>query len=79
MGGIAGAILRSGKIALPRLVIARREQAVAIMPMGRRLVVHTAHDERELNNAGEGFDRLPKGKTDSEMLALATQRASVVR
>lgn len=58
------AILRSGKIALSCVGIARRERAVAIMPMGRGLVVHTLHEERDLNDAGEVFDRLPEGKTD---------------
>jgi DNA end-binding protein Ku len=66
------AILRSGKIALSRVVIARPERAVAIIPMGHGLVVHTAHEERDMNNTGEVFDRLPDGKTASEMVALAT-------
>ncbi len=34
------AILRSGKVALSRVVFERRERAVAIMPMGGGLVVH---------------------------------------
>ena len=67
------AVVRSGEVALSHVVIARREREVAIMPMGRRLVVHTLHEERDLNNAGEVFDRIPKAETDPEMVKLATQ------
>ena len=67
-----GAILRSGKMALSRVVIARSERAVAIMPRGRRLVVHRGYEKCDVNNAGEVFDRLPEGQRDPEMVALAT-------
>ena len=42
------------------------------MSMGRGLVVHRLHEERDLNSAGEVFDRLPEGKSEPERVALAT-------
>ena len=67
------AIVGTGKVALSRVVIARRERAVAIMPLGRGLVVHTLHEERDLNPHAELFAALPDGKPDPEMVKLATQ------
>ncbi len=57
------AILRSGQIPLSRVIIARRERVVAIMPMGRGLVVHTTHEERNLNKCRRGV-RPPAGGQD---------------
>jgi DNA end-binding protein Ku len=67
------AIASTGKMALARVVIARRERAVGIIPMGVGLVAHTLHEERDLNNARDVFDDLPSGKSDPEMVKLATQ------
>lgn len=67
------AIAATGKIALSRVVIARREHPIAIMPMGKGLVVHTLHEERDLNDYAELFDPLPSGKPDPDMVELATQ------
>jgi DNA end-binding protein Ku len=67
------AIASTGKMALARVVIARRERAVGIIPMGPGLVAHTLHEERDLNNASDVFDDLPTGKSDPEMVKLATQ------
>src|ERR1700722_9620017 len=67
------AIGGTGKLALARVVIARRERAVGIFPMGRGLVAHTLHEERDLNNAGDVFDDLPSRGSDPEMVKLATQ------
>ena len=67
------AIVASGKVALSHVVIARRERVVAIVPMGQGLVAHTLHEERDLNSAGDVFDRIPKAKSDPEMVKLATQ------
>jgi len=67
------AIAKTGKMALARVVIARRERAIGIMPMGKGLIAHTLHDERDLNNAADVFDRLPDMKIDAEMVQLATQ------
>ena len=67
------AIGRTGKMALARVVIARRERAIGIVPMGRGLVAHTLHEERDLNDPRDVFDDLPDGKSDPEMVRLATQ------
>ena len=67
------AIAATGKIALSRCVIARREHPIAIMPMGKGLVVHTLHEERDLNDYGALFDALPAAKPDPDMVQLATQ------
>lgn len=67
------AIAKTGRIALSRLVIARRERAVAIMPMQRGLVLHTLHDEREVHDPKELFAGVPGAKPDPAMVRLATQ------
>ena len=67
------AIAGTGKIALSRAVIARREHPIAIMPMGNGLVVHTLHEERDLNDYADLFDHLPTAKPDPDMIQLATQ------
>jgi DNA end-binding protein Ku len=54
-------------------VMARRERVVAIRPMGKGLVVHTLHEERDLNSPEKAFDGVPDGKPDKEMVALAEQ------
>jgi DNA end-binding protein Ku len=67
------AIASTGKIALSRIVIARREHPIAVMPMGKGLVLHTLHEERDLNDYGAIFDHLPSSKPDPDMIQLATQ------
>ncbi|HUB43441.1 MAG TPA: Ku protein [Acetobacteraceae bacterium] len=67
------AIAGTGQAALARVVIARRERAVAIRPMGKGLVCHTLHEPREINDARPLFDPIPDGKPDAEMVKLATQ------
>ena len=67
------AIAGTGKIALSRVVIARREHPIAIMPMGKGLVAHTLHEERDLNDYAGLFDHLPSAKPDPDMIQLATQ------
>ena len=67
------AIANTGKIALSRVVIARREHPIAIMPMGKGLVAHTLHEERDLNDYAGLFDHLPSAKPDPDMIQLATQ------
>jgi DNA end-binding protein Ku len=67
------AVESTGKMGLARVVIARRERAVGIVPMGKGLVAHTLHEERDLNKPTEVFDDIPSGKSDGEMVKLATQ------
>lgn len=65
------AIASAGRMALSRVVIARRERAVAIMPMERGLVVHTLYEDREITNPKSLFDTVPRDKPDAEMIKLA--------
>jgi DNA end-binding protein Ku len=67
------AIAATGKVALSRVVIARREHPIAIMPMGKGLVAHTLHEERDLNDYAGLFDHLPAAKPDPDMIQLAKQ------
>jgi DNA end-binding protein Ku len=67
------AIGKTGRVGLARLVIARRERSVAIMPLGRGLVLHTLNDPKELHDPEEYFADLHTGKPDAAMVRLATQ------
>jgi hypothetical protein len=49
--------------------INRHERMIGISPMGKGLVAHTLHEERDLNNTGDVFDKLP----DPERVKLAVQ------
>ena len=67
------AIEKSGQTALTRVVISRRERAVAIMPLGRGLVVHTLNEPHDLYDYEKLFDQIPNTRPDAEMVKLATQ------
>jgi DNA end-binding protein Ku len=67
------AIAESGRAALSRVVIARRERAVAILPLEKGLVLHTLHEPRDLYDFHKLFDRVPDAQPDVEMVKLATQ------
>jgi DNA end-binding protein Ku len=67
------AIAESGRAALCRLVIARRERAVAILPLENGMVLHTLHEPRDLHDYSKLFDQLPDAGTDAEMVKLASQ------
>lgn len=67
------AIVETGRIALSRVTIARRERAVLITPMEGGLAVHTLLEERDLNSASDVFGHALAGTPDKEMVALAKQ------
>ncbi len=67
------AIRQTGRLALSRLVIARRERAVAIMPMERGLVVHTLQEAKDMHDPTALFEKVPMGKPDVDMIELAVQ------
>jgi DNA end-binding protein Ku len=67
------ALERSGRMALSRVVISRRERAVAILPMDKGMVLHTLNEARDLYDYHKLFDRIDDGKPDAEMVKLATQ------
>lgn len=67
------ALEKSGRAALSRVVMARRERAVAIMPMGNGMVCHTLHEPRDLYDSKPLFDAIPAKAADTEMVKLAGQ------
>ena len=67
------AFARSKRVALSRIVIARRERVVAIRPLGRGLVAHTLHEARDVYDAQEQFAEIPQRAPDAEMVKLAIQ------
>ncbi len=67
------AIRRTGRMAISRVVISRRERAIAIVPMGRGLVAHTLHEQRDIVDAKPLFDRIPDVTPDEDMVKLAMQ------
>jgi DNA end-binding protein Ku len=67
------AIRKSHTAALSRVVIARRERPVAIIPSGQGLVCHTLHEPKDLWDAGPLWADIGDGKPEPDMVALATQ------
>lgn len=67
------AIAKSGHAALSRVVIARRERAVAILPMGKGMVCYTLHEPRDLYDSKPLFDPISEENPDREMVNLALQ------
>jgi DNA end-binding protein Ku len=67
------AIRKARTAALSRVVIARRERAVAIMPSGKGLVCHTLHEPQDLWEAAPLWADIGDVKPDPDMVALATQ------
>jgi len=67
------AIARSKMVALSRVVIGRRERAVAILPMGKGLVCHTLHEPQDLYQSDAVFADIEDAKPDAEMVKLAIQ------
>ena len=72
-GVLHEAIRQTGQMALARIVMNRRERAIGITPMGKGLVAHTLHEQRDLNSASDIFDTLPDATPDPEMVKLAVQ------
>lgn len=67
------AIQKAHTAALSRVVIARRERAVAIIPFGNGLVCHTLHEPADLWDSAPLFEDIAGVKPDPDMVALATQ------
>lgn len=70
---LRAAIAESGRVALSRVVISRRERAVAIRPYGRGMVAHTLHEAQDIANAEPLFETVPDAPPDKEMVTLARQ------
>ena len=67
------AIVKTGKIALTRVVISQRERTIAIRPINGGLVAQTLNEDRDLNSSAELFEDVQHAKVDPEMVKLATQ------
>jgi DNA end-binding protein Ku len=67
------AIRQSGSVALSRIVLSRRERAVAVMPMGKGLILHTLYETRDIADPARLFESVPSDKPDADMVKLATQ------
>ena len=67
------AIRQTGQVALSRLVISRRERAVAIMSLEHGLVLHTLHDAADIAAPAEVFAAVPTARPDAAMVKLAAQ------
>jgi DNA end-binding protein Ku len=67
------AIAQSKMVALSRVVIARRERSVAILPLEQGMVLHTLHEPRDLYAYDKLFEQIPDAKPDADMVKLARQ------
>lgn len=67
------AIIRTRTAALSRVVMARRERAVALIPSGQGLVCHTLHDPSDLWDAEPLYEDIDDAEPPSDMVALAMQ------
>ncbi len=67
------AIRKSRAAALSRVVIARREHAVAIIPSGDGMVCHTLLQPSDLYDSKPLYEDIRGIKSEASMLALATQ------
>lgn len=70
---LQAAIAKSGMLALSRLVMAQRERVIALSARGRGLIAHTLHEARDVNDADQPLDDLPRTRPDPEMVKLALQ------
>ncbi len=67
------AIAQTGRMALTRVVIARRERALCLMPSGKGLVAHTLYEPRDLHDPEDLWADIPAQRPDADMVELATQ------
>lgn len=67
------AIREAKRCALSRVVIARRERAVALLPMDGGLVAHTLYEERDVASPAQYFSSVPTTRPERDMVALARQ------
>jgi DNA end-binding protein Ku len=67
------AIIRTGKVALSRVVISQRERTIALRPVAGGLMAHTLYEQQDINSAEDMFDDVSSIKIEPEMINLATQ------
>jgi DNA end-binding protein Ku len=67
------AMARSATMALSRLVLARRERAVAVVAQGSGMVLHTLHEQADLTDRDAAFADVPDARPDPAMVKLAQE------
>jgi len=70
---IRDAMVKSGKVALGRVVIGTRERLIAIEPRGEGMLVTTLRSHNEIRDAEPFFEAIPHHKSDSKMIVIAEQ------
>ncbi len=70
---IRDAMVKSGKVALGRVVIGTRERLIAIEPRGEGMLVTTLRSHDEIRDAEPLFEAIPHRKSDRKMIVIAEQ------
>jgi DNA end-binding protein Ku len=70
---IRDAMVKSGKVALGRVVIGTRERLIAIEPRGEGMLVTTLRSHDEIRDAEPLFEAIPQRRSDQKMLVIAEQ------
>ena len=68
---IREAMVKTGRIALGRVVMHTRERLMAIEPREEGLLAYTLRSHDEVRSPEEAFEDLPKTKADPKMVAIA--------
>lgn len=69
---IREAMVKSGRMALGRVVMHTRERLIALEPQGKGLVAYTLRTREEVRAAADYFRDIPEVKTDPKMVDIAT-------
>lgn len=69
---IRDAMVKSGRMALGRVVMHTRERLIALEPQGKGLVAYTLRTREEVRNAEDYFRDIPEVKADPKMIDIAT-------
>jgi DNA end-binding protein Ku len=68
---IRTAMVKSGQIALGRIVLATRERILALEPRGKGILAYTLRSDDEVRKPGEIFEAISDAKPDAAMVAIA--------
>ncbi len=69
---IREAMRKADKVALARVVVARRERVVAIMSHGKGMIAHSLHEAEDLRDIADVL-RGAGGKPEADMIAIAAK------
>ena len=70
-GVIREAMVRSGQIALGRVVLSTRERLLALEPRGKGILAYSLRTEDEVRSSDEIFGGISDAKPDAGMIAIA--------